>query len=60
MPAVILGRDWATGTIGTRVRLASNVSGYAAITAEMGQRNAMIYGGQLGVNVAFNPQPAFR
>jgi outer membrane lipase/esterase len=55
MPAVILGRDWATGTIGTRVRLASNVSGYVAATAEMGQGNAMIYGGQLGVNVAFTP-----
>src|SRR5262249_18421855 len=25
MPAVILGRDWGTGTIGTRVRLAGNV-----------------------------------
>jgi outer membrane lipase/esterase len=60
MPAVILGRDWATGMIGTRVGLASNVSGYAAITAQMGQTNAMTYGGQIGVNVAFNPSPAFR
>ena len=55
MPAVILGRDWATGTIGTRLRLASNVSGYAAFIAEMGQNNATVYGGQIGINVAFNP-----
>ena len=60
MPAVVLGRDWASSTIGTRVRLDSNVSGYAAITAEIGQSNAMIYGGQVGINVAFNPPAASR
>ena len=55
MPAVILGRDWATGTFGTRVKLAANVSCYAAVTAEVGQSNAAIYGGQIGLNVAFDP-----
>ena len=38
MPAVILGRDWATGTVGTRVKLAANVSGYAALTAEVAEK----------------------
>jgi len=55
MPAVILGRDWAAGTIGTRLKLASNVSGYVALTGQLGQNNAMIYGGQVGLNVALNP-----
>ncbi|WP_426412906.1 autotransporter outer membrane beta-barrel domain-containing protein [Bradyrhizobium ganzhouense] len=55
MPAVILGRDWAAATLGTRVRLASNVSGYAALTDQLGQGNATSYGGQVGLNVAFNP-----
>jgi len=55
MPAVILGRDWAAGTFGTRLRLRDNVSGYAAFIAQMGQGNAMTYGGQIGLNVAFNP-----
>lgn len=55
MPAVILGRDWAAATIGTRLKLASNVSGYVALTGQLGQNNAMTYGGQVGLNVAFNP-----
>lgn len=55
MPAVILGRDWAAGTIGTRLKLASNVSGYVALTGQLGQNNATIYGGQVGLNVALNP-----
>jgi outer membrane lipase/esterase len=55
MPAVILGRDWAAGTVGTRVRLTSNVSGYAALSGQLGQGNATSYGGQVGLNGAFNP-----
>ncbi|MDA9432991.1 hypothetical protein XH88_14595 [Bradyrhizobium sp. CCBAU 51627] len=55
MPAVVLGRDWAAGTIGTRLKLASDVSGYVALTGQLGQNNAMTYGGQVGLNVAFNP-----
>ena len=55
MPAVILGREWATGTVGTRVKLAANVSGYAALTAKVGQNNAAVYGGRIGLNVAFDP-----
>lgn len=54
MPAVILGRDWATAIVGTRVKLGSNLSGYTAFIAEMGQANVMTYGGQIGINYAFN------
>jgi outer membrane lipase/esterase len=55
MPAVILGRYWASATLGTRIKLAANVFGYAAATAEVGQNNATVYGGQIGLNVALNP-----
>ena len=54
MPAVILGRDWATATVGTRVKLASDLTGYAAFVAEAAQANVTVYGGQLGINYAFN------
>ncbi len=55
MPAVVLGRDWASGTFGTRVILGNNVSGYAAFIAQLGQSNVTTYGGQIGLNVALNP-----
>jgi outer membrane lipase/esterase len=57
MPAVILGRDWATATVGTRVRLGDRLSGFAAVIAEVGQNNVTTYGGQIGVNYALNPGP---
>jgi outer membrane lipase/esterase len=57
MPAVVLGRDWATATVGTRVKLGDRLSGYAAVIAELGQNNVVTYGGQIGLNVAFNPGP---
>ena len=57
MPAVILGRDFATATLGTRIKLGSNFSGYAAVIAEVGQNNVTTYGGQIGLNYAFNPGP---
>ena len=60
MPAVVLGRDWATATLGTRIKLSANVSGYAAVTAEIGQDNATVYGGQVGVNIAFDPTAVAR
>ena len=57
MPAVILGRDWATATVGTRVKLGDRLSGYAAVIAELGQNNVTTYGGQVGLNVGFDPGP---
>jgi len=57
MPAVILGRDFASATLGTRVKLGNNLSGYAAFIAELGQSNLTTYGGQVGLSYAFNPLP---
>jgi outer membrane lipase/esterase len=52
MPAVVLGRDWGTGTIGTTATIAPGVTGYATFTGEIVQRNVVAYGGQIGLNVA--------
>jgi len=52
MPAVILGRDWGAGTIGAAVTVADRVTGYAAFTSQIAQRNVATYGGQIGLNVA--------
>jgi outer membrane lipase/esterase len=54
MPAVILGRDWATATVGTRVRLGERFSGFVAVIAEMAQNNVTSYGGQIGINCALD------
>ena len=55
IPAVLLGQDWGTATIGTRVRFASAASAFVAFNSEIGQGNVTTYGGQIGVNVAFQP-----
>ena len=58
MPAVVFGKDWATGTIGTTATLGRGVTAYATFSSQMGQGNVVNYGGQLGLNVAFAPPPA--
>jgi outer membrane lipase/esterase len=57
MPAVVLGRDWATATVGMRVKLGDGLSSFAAVIAEVGQNNVTTYGGQIGINYALNPGP---
>jgi outer membrane lipase/esterase len=54
MPAVLLGTDWATASVGTSVRLGHGITGYAMFLSEVGQANAAYYGAQLGVNIALN------
>ncbi len=52
MPAVILGKDWGTGTIGTTATIAKGVTAYATFSDQFVQRNVVAYGGQVGLNVA--------
>ena len=54
MPAVMFGKDWVTGTLGTRVAFGHGVSGYASLTGQTGQSGVVSYGGQLGLNVALD------
>ena len=53
MPAMEFGKDWGTATIGTNIQLAPGVSALAAFSTEFGQDNAVTYGAQIGLNVAF-------
>ena len=55
MPAVIFGRDWGTAMVGTTLKIAGNVTGIAAFTSQFAERNLTIYGGQVGLNIAFGP-----
>jgi len=52
MPAVVLGKDWGTATIGTTATFAPGVTGYTTFTGQLGQQNVITYGGQVGLNVA--------
>jgi len=58
MPAVVLGKDWGTGTIGTTVALGHGITGYASFTSQFGESSTTFYGGQVGLNIALNaPAP---
>jgi outer membrane lipase/esterase len=50
LPAVVLGRDWGTATIGTQLTLTSAWSGLASFTAQLGQNHATVFGGLIGLN----------
>jgi outer membrane lipase/esterase len=56
MPAVVLGRDWATATVGTQVRIDRSWSGLVSFTAQIGQQNVTNYGGLIGLNYAFDSE----
>jgi len=53
LPAVKLGKDWASATAGVSVGIAKGVTGLVSFTGQLGQDKATIYGGQVGLNVAF-------
>jgi outer membrane lipase/esterase len=57
MPAVVLGRDWATVTIGTQMKISLSWTGLASFTAQVGQQNVTNYGGLIGLNYAFGQAP---
>jgi outer membrane lipase/esterase len=53
LPAVELGKDWASASAGVAVTLGTGVTGLVSFTGQMGQDKVTTYGGQLGLNVAF-------
>jgi outer membrane lipase/esterase len=53
MPAIDVGSDWGTGTIGVKWRLTPNLTALGSFTGEFGQSRVAAYGGLLGVNVSF-------
>jgi outer membrane lipase/esterase len=58
LPAVVLGRDWATATIGLQVSLTPALSGMASFTGQLGQDHSTVFGGLIGLNYALGPTPA--
>src|SRR5579871_2618498 len=52
LPAVVLGRDWATASLGTQLRLSPAWTGLASITGQLGQNHATTFGGLIGLNYA--------
>jgi outer membrane lipase/esterase len=58
MPAVVFGRDWATGSLGATVTIGQGMTVYAMLTGQASQTNVVNYGGQVGLNVALNAPAA--
>jgi len=54
MPAVKLGRDWATATVGTTMNISDAFTGLASFTAQAGQTGVTTYGGRVGLNYKIN------
>jgi outer membrane lipase/esterase len=52
LPAIELGKDWATGTIGTTITWPAGITGIVSFTGQVGQGGVVTYGGQVGFNVA--------
>jgi outer membrane lipase/esterase len=57
MPAVVLGRDWATTTVGTEITFTPAWKALASFTAQTGGDRAPIYGFLVGLNYAFGEAP---
>jgi outer membrane lipase/esterase len=53
LPAVVLGTDWGTATVGASVKLSPNVTGVVSFVSQFAQQSVTTYGGQVGINAAF-------
>jgi outer membrane lipase/esterase len=58
LPAVVLGRDWATATIGMQVSFTPAWSGIGLFMAQPGQNHATVFGGLIGLICALAQTPA--
>ena len=50
MPAVTLGRDWGTGTLGVRYYFKPQAVAFISTFAQVGQSKVTSYGAQVGIN----------
>jgi outer membrane lipase/esterase len=55
LPAVQLGRDWATLTVGTQAKITPELNGFASVTTQVGQANAVNITSLIGINYALHP-----
>lgn len=56
LPAVVFGKDWGTATLGTSLKMSRDVTGLATFVSQFAEHNVTTYGGQLGINIAFEPE----
>jgi outer membrane lipase/esterase len=53
LPAVQVGEDWGTATVGTTVDLGHGVLALGSLQSEFGDHGVKAWGGQLGINFRF-------
>lgn len=53
MPAVVVGKDWGTASVGTTLNLGSGMLALGSVQTEFGDHGVRTYGGQIGLNVRF-------
>ena len=53
LPAAVLGEDWGSVAAGVSVDVTTGVKVVAKGTADFGDSDTVLYGGQLGLNIAF-------
>lgn len=53
MPAIAVGKDWATGLGGTMIALGERCTALLAMRGQVGQSTASAFGGQVALSVAF-------
>lgn len=53
MPAVVVGKDWGSASIGTVLKFSDTFSANAAATADFAQRDVQAYGGRVGLTVSY-------
>lgn len=53
LPAVDLGRDWASVTLGTELKFSESMSGVVSGTGAFGQEQASKYGLQVGLRIKY-------
>jgi outer membrane lipase/esterase len=52
LPAVVVGKDWGTASVGTTAKISSDVTGLVAFVGQFAQNSVANYGVQVGLNVA--------
>ena len=53
MPAIAIGKDWGTATVGTTVKLAPGIVALGSLQSEFGEHGVRTYGAQVGLNFRF-------
>jgi outer membrane lipase/esterase len=53
MPAVELGKNWGSATLGAHFIFTPSVRLFGALSADLGQSDVVTYGAQAGINVSF-------